>query len=109
MNLQETIEISRKMDMYGVLLTEKQQQVLNSYVNYNGSISEIAEDLGTTRQAVLDLIKRTVAKLDDYENRLKFCKKLDKIYNNIPKMSIKLGLTKIQEKDIMKLVKSMEE
>lgn len=109
MNLQKTVEIGRRMDMYGTLLTEKQQQILNSYVNYNGSISEIAEDLGTTRQAVLDLIKRTVAKLDEYEKRLKFCSKLDKIYDNIPKMSAKLSLTKEQENTIMKLIKSMEE
>jgi len=109
MNLQETIEIGRKMDMYGSLLTKKQQQVLNSYVNYNGSISEIAEDLGTTRQAVLDIIKRTVAKLDGYEKQMKLCQKLDKIYKNIPKISTKCSLTKEQEQAIIELVKSMEE
>lgn len=105
MNIKQTLEIAKKMDIYGRLLTSKQQKVLNSYINYNGSISEIAEDLGTSRQAVLDIIKRTILKLDEYEKKLKFCQKLDKIYSKISKC----GLTSQQEKVIIELVKTMED
>lgn len=108
MDLQNVIKTGRKMDVYGSLLTEKQKQVLNSYVNYDGSISEIAEDLGITRQAVLDLIRRTVAKLNQYEKKMKICEKLDKIYEEIPKITAQRGLTKAQEQYIINLIRSVE-
>lgn len=109
MNLKETIKIARLLDIYGGLLTKKQQQILNSYINFNGSISEIAENTKTSRQAVLDIIKRTLQKLNQLEEKLKICKKLDNIYEKICKISAQFGLTTKQEQAIIEAVKEMEE
>ncbi len=109
MNLKQTFEVARLLDTYGQLLTKKQQAILNSYVNFNGSISEIAEDTGISRQAVLDSIKRTVCKLENYEKKLGICEKMSKIYLKISELSKKFCLTSQQEKELVSTFKIMEE
>ena len=56
--MDKNIRISILCQIYGKLLTEKQYQVLNDYYNNDLSLSEIAENLQITRQAVRDNIKR---------------------------------------------------
>lgn len=54
-------------DFYGSLLTDKQQYVLELYYEHDLSLSEIAEEMGISRQAVHDIIKRAEGLLSDYE------------------------------------------
>ena len=49
-------------DFYGVLLTRKQQRVFTCYYMNNLSLAEIAAEEGTSRQAVHDLLQRTMNK-----------------------------------------------
>ena len=65
------LKVSVLLDLYGSLLTEKQQNILTMYYNEDYSLTEIAENEGTTRQAVQDLIRRSEAKLTEWENALK--------------------------------------
>lgn len=62
-------------DLYGDLLTEHQRDVYGSLVNEDLSLSEIAEEQGTSRQAVQDLIKRTDRKLEEFESKLHLLEK----------------------------------
>lgn len=68
--MEDRFEISLLMDHYGDLLTEKQQRIMNLYFDEDFSLSEIAELNGSSRQAVLDLIKRVHGTLRGYEARL---------------------------------------
>ena len=76
MDLVSVLRLSLLLDAYGALLTPKQVSVLNSYINFNGSLSEIAEELNVTRQAVSDLVRRTTKLLEDYECKLMVISKL---------------------------------
>ncbi|MFU0801280.1 MAG: DNA-binding protein [Xylanivirga thermophila] len=71
-------KISILLDMYGNLLTEKQQDVMDLYYNYDLSLGEIAENRHISRQGVRDLIKRGEDTLLDAEDKLGF---FDKWYN----------------------------
>ena len=51
------------LDIYGELLTEKQQDILDLYYNENLSLAEIAEEVKVTRQAVRDSIVKGEKKL----------------------------------------------
>jgi len=68
--LAKSIELINLYDLYQSLLTTKQKMYFESYYFDDYSIGEIAENLDVSRNAVHDLIKRTVQKLYDYEMKL---------------------------------------
>ncbi len=75
MILDESVRLCLLNDFYGSLLTENQQKVLDSYLNYNLQLTEISQNIGITRQAVLDTIKKASNKLENYEKKLGMLKK----------------------------------
>ncbi|MCJ7856777.1 YlxM family DNA-binding protein [Lachnospiraceae bacterium NSJ-143] len=58
-------------DFYGELLTERQKTVFEYYHLNDCSLTEIGEELGISRQAVRDLLKRTETLLAGYEEKLR--------------------------------------
>lgn len=59
-------------DVYGPLLTPRQQELIQAYYLEDLSLAEIAGEDGVSRQAVHDLIKRAEALLAEYEEKLGF-------------------------------------
>ena len=72
MILDEFIEIANLLEIYSPLLSEKQREYLEDHFENDLSISEIAKNNNVSRQAIFDNIKRGVALLYEYENKLKF-------------------------------------
>lgn len=62
-------------DVYGGLLTDKQQQALALTYNEDYSLGEIAAWQGVSRQAVFDAIRRSEALLINYEEKLGLIKR----------------------------------
>lgn len=56
--MDKNVQIGLLCDIYGELLTEKQQNILDLYYNQNLSLAEIAEEVRITRQAVKDSIAK---------------------------------------------------
>ena len=73
-------------DFYGELLTERQQQVYESVVLEDYSLSEVAENLGISRQGVHDMIKRCNHTLEGYESRLHLVEKFLCIRKQVQKI-----------------------
>jgi predicted DNA-binding protein YlxM (UPF0122 family) len=65
--LEKTERVNLLLDFFGDLLTERQRDFCQSYYVDNLSLSEIAERENITRQAVRDLVVRTVKILENYE------------------------------------------
>ena len=57
-------------DFYAPLLTARQQETLNLYLDGDYTLSEIAESCGSTRQAIYDMVRRTEKLLTGYEEKL---------------------------------------
>lgn len=57
-------------DFYGELLTERQREVYEGVIQDDYSLSEMAEDLGVSRQSIHDMVKRCDKALQGYEDRL---------------------------------------
>lgn len=69
-DFEQRMRLGRLFDMYGGLLTEKQQQCLRFYFYDDLSLTEIGEELGVSRQAVHDLLKRVEQTLERNEKKL---------------------------------------
>ena len=76
--IDDYIYIGRLLDFYGSLLTESESKSVDYYYNEDYSLTEIAELLSISRQAVSLNIKRAIDKLKSYEAALKLIEKFDK-------------------------------
>lgn len=61
--MDKNVQIGMLCDIYGELLTERQQDILDLYYNNNLSLAEIAEEMQITRQSVRDSILKGEKKL----------------------------------------------
>ena len=84
--MEKFVEQTLLYDFYGELLTERQQQVYESVVVEDYSLSEVAEDLGISRQGVHDMIKRCNHTLEEYESRLHLVEKFLCIRKQVQKI-----------------------
>lgn len=84
--MEKFVEQTLLYDFYGELLTERQQQVYESVVLEDYSLSEVAEDLGISRQGVHDMIKRCNHTLEEYESRLHLVEKFLCIRKQVQKV-----------------------
>ena len=84
--MEKFVEQTLLYDFYGELLTERQQQVYESVVLEDYSLSEVAEDLGISRQGGHDMIKRCNHTLEEYESRLHLVEKFLCIRKQVQKI-----------------------
>ena len=68
-------EESLLFDFYGELLTEHQKRAYEEVVMGDYSLAEVAEELGISRQGVHDLVRRSRAALQGYEDKLQLMRK----------------------------------
>lgn len=69
-------QVTLLFDFYGEMLTDKQRDMIEQYYNQDLSLSEIAENVGISRQGVRDSVKRAETQLFDMEERLGLCELL---------------------------------
>lgn len=67
---QKDLNIAYLLDFYGDILSERKRAVMDDYYNNDLSLSEIASELGISRQGVRDIIKKAEEELDFYEQKL---------------------------------------
>ncbi len=96
--MSKNLTITILLDFYGELLTEKQTDALHSYYEEDCSLSEIAENMGISRQGVRDFIKRGEAQLIEYEEKLGLSKRFEGISKAASELERLLLGTAIYEK-----------
>ncbi len=77
--MEEKIKISMLLQIYGKLLTKKQYEFVDYYYNEDLSLSEIAENQNITRQAVREILEKSKKKLEEYEEKVMFYSKINKV------------------------------
>ncbi len=88
--MDELVELTILYDFYSGMLTEKQRTIFELYYMDNLSLQEIANIKGVTKASVYDIINRTKANINEYEQRLGLVQKfkaeqvrIQKLQNNI--------------------------
>lgn len=99
--MEKNIKISMLLELYGKLLTQKQFDVTDLYYNQNLSLSEIADELDVTRQAIRKSLVEAEKNLCEFENKLGLFDKTFQRQEKIEKI-----ISKLEDK---KLIKAIEE
>ena len=79
----DTYYMTMLYDFYGNLLTDKQKDLFDLYYNEDLSLSEIADNIGITRQGVRDGIMRSEHMLRDTEDKLGLVKRYSNIQGSL--------------------------
>ena len=93
--MEKLIYLNNLYDIYGVLLTKKQQTYFEEYYFNNLSYGEISEKYNISRNASFRQLKIIEEKLLEYEEKLKIFYKKEKInaiINNIDDSALKSEL-----------------
>ena len=67
---EKNLEIIYLLDFYGEVLNDRKRGVLELYYNEDYSLSEIADEIGISRQGVRDIIKKSEDELLYLEEKL---------------------------------------
>ena len=105
--MEKFVEQTLLYDFYGELLTERQQQVYESVVLEDFSLSEVAEELGISRQGVHDMIRRCNHTLGEYEKKLHLVEKFLCIKKQVQRIS--QIAEKYQDREITEISKEILE
>lgn len=95
--MEKNYKISLLFDFYGALLSSKQRIVIESYYNSDYSLSEIAQEMGISRQGVRDTIKRAEQSLLNMEAKLG-------LYSRFTEMTKELEQIKNLSKEVIDLI-----
>ncbi len=66
----KNLKVSYLLDFYGNLFNDKQKEILEMYFQEDMSLSEIASEMGMSRQGVYDNIKRCEKEILSLEGKL---------------------------------------
>lgn len=92
------------IDYYGELLTSRRQQILNMSIENDLSLSEIAEKLDISRQAVHDNLNQAIDQLEQYELILGMVRKDKQLLNKLDQI-----LAEYKSKEKTDLILQLEE
>ena len=88
MEMEEMLRHALLYDFYGELLTEHQRKVYEDVVLNDYSLSEVADDLGISRQGVHDMVKRCNRLLDGYEEKLQLVQRFLSIRRSVEQIQV---------------------
>ncbi|CAJ1199285.1 hypothetical protein CPR19088_GLDEOEPO_00683 [Companilactobacillus paralimentarius] len=104
MDIDETTRVNLLYNFYHSLLTTKQSRYMDLYYVEDFSLSEIAEQLQVSRQAVLDNLHRSVNLLESFEKELGLIDKTQEIDDISEKLDRLVQTKYADDKELLDLV-----
>ena len=106
--MDDILQATLLFDFYGELLTEKQKTIFEMFHLSDLTLSEIGQELGISRQAVRDQLKRTENILLQYENKLCLVERFQQHKNSVKEMKKLLEIFESKYKDDKEAVSHIE-
>ena len=107
--MEKLIERGLLFDYYGGLLSEKNKRIYEAAAIDDMSLTEISEEMGISRQAVSETLKRTDNKLKGYERELKLIYRARKLEEEIEKLKLIPEGEPVDKKELDGIIKRIEE
>lgn len=95
---EKDLRIGFLLDFYGEVLTERKRTVLDLYYNDDLSLSEIADELGVSRQAVREMIGKASSELLFLEEKLKLAARFQETQSCAERLLRLLDETEVDER-----------
>lgn len=107
--MEKKLKYGLLLQVYGNLLTQRQRDILTMYYDEDFSLAEISENLGISRQAVLDALHNGNTSLEQYESVLNVVEKNKEIKLKVKRFSdlLKTKQTDALEEEINSLYESL--
>lgn len=96
-------------DFYAPLLTERQREILNLYLDSDCTLSEIADIYGLSRQAIFDIVKRSEKLLISYEEKLGLLKRFQIVREKTEQAASLVDILINEEQKKKQIFKSLDE
>lgn len=90
-------KVNMLLDFYGQILSEKQRNAVIMYYSDDMSITEIADELGVSRQAAYDNVKRGLQELTTLDEKLNLMNRFSSAKNIISEVYDKTNDPSIRE------------
>ncbi len=74
--LDERVRFASLFDLYGAVLTERQRKAFELHQLLDWSLSEVASDLGVSRQGAFDLVQRARERLKETDSQLGLARRI---------------------------------
>ena len=84
--MERIVELGNLFDVYGSLLTKRQQTIFSQYIDEDCSLAEISEREGISRQAVRDCISHCEEQLLKYEQILRIINRREILSTNLDRI-----------------------
>lgn len=85
MKIEEYLNYTLLFDTYGKLLSNKQKEVMDKFLNLNLSESELASFTGESRQSVHDAVAKAKKQLEKFEEELHVVENMQKSKTELEK------------------------
>ena len=109
---EKNLNVGYLLDFYGELLPERKRSVLDMYYNEDFSLSEIADEIGISRQGVRNIIKKSENELFFYEEKLGLAKKLltvEKYSDSLCELAKKNRIPDDLKEEILRLAEAIKQ
>lgn len=103
--MQKDLNVCDLLEVYGMLLTERQQESLRLYYEEDLSLAEIAEHQKISRQGVMEAVRAGSRQLYHYEEHLGLLKKKEEMAGYVEQME---ALEESNE-ELMQIVQKLKE
>lgn len=104
MELVEKLKTIKQLDVYGNMLTTRQRETLEGYLLYDITLTELATLHSTSRQAIFDIIQKTIKSLAEFEDKIGIVARNEKILQELEEIDCSDEKTKYTLQKIRDLI-----
>ena len=105
--MDKNLKISLLIEFYGNNLTTKQCEIIKKYYDQNQTLKEISQEFNVTRQAVSDILRRTVQSLNKLENNFKLLERYLEAQNLVDTLIKRVENDQIKKAELIEGIKQI--